>query len=202
MPRIRQVTARDAGPRVKLAYFFTWRAMVKATGREPESMLEPLQVMAHLPKLLSGYGKLSQVIDGLDRLDQRLSDLAELKAATMTNCPYCIDLGSQVARHRSGLTDEELLSLQDYQDSDLFTDVEKLVLDYSVAVSQTPVDVPDSLFCRLLEHFDEAELVQLTFIIAVESMRGRFNQALGIGSAGFSEGLVCTAPIRSPRNPL
>jgi alkylhydroperoxidase family enzyme len=197
MPRISRIAARDAGPRVKLAYYFTWRAMVKITGREPEGMLEPLQVMAHLPKLLSGYGKLCQVIDGMDRLDMRLSDLAELKAATMTNCPYCIDLGSQVARHRSGLTDEDLLALQDYRDSDLFTDVEKLVLDYSVAMSQTPVDVPDSLVARLREHLDEAAVVQLTFIIAVESMRGRFNQALGIGSAGFSEGLVCAAPIHS-----
>jgi AhpD family alkylhydroperoxidase len=198
MARIKGVTAREAGLRVRLAYFFTWRAMVKITGRATDSMLEPLQVIGHLPGLLSGYGKLEQVTTKLHKVDRRLSDLAELKAATLTNCEYCIDLGSQVARYRSGLTDEELLALQHFQDSPLFTDLEKLVMEYAAGISQTPVDVPDALFARLREHFDEAQLVELTFLIALENLRGRFNLALAIGSAGFSEGMVCAAPVRLP----
>src|SRR6266849_6572862 len=47
---------------------------------------------------------------------------------------------------------------------------------------------------RLREHFDDAQLVELTHLIAVENMRGRFNLALGIGAAGFSEGMVCAVP--------
>jgi 4-carboxymuconolactone decarboxylase len=74
----------------------------------------------------------------------RLKNLAELKAATLTNCEYCIDMGSQIAR-RTGLTDAQLLALPTYETSLLFTDLEKLVLDYAVSMSRTPVDVSDEL---------------------------------------------------------
>jgi 4-carboxymuconolactone decarboxylase len=69
------------------------------------------------------------------------------------------------------------------------------VLDYAVGMSRTPVDVPDALFDRLRQHFDEAQLVELTHVIALENLRGRFNLALGIGAAGFSEGSVCAVPM-------
>ena len=196
MARIKPVTAREGGPQVRLAYAFARRALAKMTGRETDRMSEPLGLFAHLPSLLRAYGMMEQAAAGLHHVDQRLSDLAELKAATMTSCEYCIDLGSQIARHRSGVTDAQLLALPRYQDSELFTDLEKLVLDYAVGMSRTPVDVPDALFTRLREHFDDAQLVELTFTIALENLRGRFNLALGIGSAGFSEGMVCAVPDR------
>ena len=64
-------------------------------------------------------------------------------------------------------------------------------------MSRTPVDVPDGLVAKLLEHLDEGQLVELTHVIALENMRGRFNLALGIGAAGFSEGMVCAVPERA-----
>ena len=53
---------------------------------------------AHLPGLLRGYAKLEQATAKLDRVDKRFRALAELKAATLTQCAYCIDLGSQISR--------------------------------------------------------------------------------------------------------
>ena len=193
--------ARARGLRVKLIYYFTRRSMAQLSGRETERMLEPLQMFAHSPALLNAYAKLEQATAKLHCVDKRLSDLAELKAATMTSCEYCIDLGSQIARRRSGLTDEHLLALPRYRDSELFTKTEKLVMDYAVAMSRTPVDVPDELFVRLREHFGDAQLVELTYIIALENLRGRFNLALGIGAAGFSEGMVCAVPAQPGRRP-
>jgi 4-carboxymuconolactone decarboxylase len=201
MARIAGVSADEGGLRLKLVYFFMRRGLPRLAGREPqrpERILEPLEMFAHLPGLLNAYGKLEQANAKLDRLDQRLSDLAELKAATLTSCEYCIDLGSQVARQRSGLSDEKLLALPRYRESELFGEVEKLVLDYAVGMSRTPVEVPDALFARLREHLDEAQLVELTFVIALENLRGRFNLALGIGAAGFSEGMVCALPATAP----
>jgi alkylhydroperoxidase family enzyme len=195
MARIQGAPTR--GPRARLIYYFARRSLGRLAGREPARMLEPLQMFAHSPALLGAYARLEQATAGLHRVDKRLSDLAELKAATLVSCEYCIDLGSQVARRRSGLSDEQLLALPRYRDSELFTDIEKLVLDYSVGMSRTPVDVPDELFARLREHFDDAQLVELTYVIALENLRGRFNLALGIGSAGFSEGTVC-APADRP----
>jgi 4-carboxymuconolactone decarboxylase len=148
---------------------------------------------AHLPSLLKGYAKLEQATAKLHGLDRRLHALAELKAATLTHCEYCIDMGSQVSR-RWGLSDEELLALPSYRTSPLFSELDKLVLDYAVAMSRTPVVVSDELVSKLRQHLDDGQLVELTHHIALENMRGRFNVALGIGAAGFSEGMVCAVP--------
>jgi AhpD family alkylhydroperoxidase len=193
MARIERVSKSDAGLRVKLAYFFTRRQLARLTGREPEDIIEPLELYAHAPGLMFAYGKLEAASAQQDRVDWRLKVLAGLKAATLTHCEFCIDLGSQVAR-LSGLSDEQLLAMPNYRGSDLFTNLEKLVLDYATGMSRTPVEVPDSLFARLREHFDEAQLVELTSAIALENMRGRFNLALGVGAAGFSAGMVCAVP--------
>lgn len=193
MARIAGVSARQSGWRIRLAHWFTRRSMAQMTGRAPEGMVEPLELFVHTPALLHAYAGLEQAAAGLTRVERRLMLLAELKAATLTHCEYCIDLGSQVAR-RSGLSDAHLLALPSYRSSPLFTETEKLVLDYAVAMSRTPVEVPDTLFAALRERFDDAQLMELSFVIALENLRGRFNLALGVGAAGFSEGMVCAAP--------
>ncbi len=193
MTRIAGVSAREAGLLVKIVYGFTRRSLAQLAGRDPEQMLEPLELYARTPKVLLSYAALEWATAGLDRLNSRLRCLAELKAATLTHCEYCIDLGSQAAR-LTGISDEQLLALPRYSDSELFTDLEKLVLDYAVGMSRTPVDVSEALFARLRQHFDEAQLVELTHVIALENLRGRFNMALGIGAAGFSDRMVCAIP--------
>ena len=193
MTRISGVSARQAGPLVKLGYRFARRHIARLTGREPEGMIGPVEMYAHVPELLRGYAKLEQATAKLHRVDKHFKALAELKAATLTHCEYCIDLGSQIAR-RWGLSDEQLLALPSYRTSPLFTDLDKLVLDYAVGMSRTPVEVSDELVAQLREHFDDAQLVELTHLIALENMRGRFNLALGVGAAGFSEGMVCAVP--------
>jgi 4-carboxymuconolactone decarboxylase len=106
-------------------------------------------------------------------------------------------MGSAISR-RWGLTDEEILALPGYQASPLFSELDKLVLDYAVGRTRTPAGVPDELFDRLREYLDDGQLVELTHHIALENMRGRFNLALGIGSAGFSDGMVCAVPAAHP----
>lgn len=187
--RIKGVSARETGPLVRIGYRFARRQIARLSGREPERMIEPVEMYAHVPGLLRGYARLEQATARLHRVDDRLKVLAELKAATLTHCEYCIDLGSQIAR-RCGLSDEQLLALPSYRTSALFTDVEKLVLDYAVGMSRTPVEVSDALVAELRRHFDDAQLVELTHLIALENMRGRFNLALGVGAAGFSDGMM------------
>jgi AhpD family alkylhydroperoxidase len=193
MARIQGVPARQAGLYVKIAYHFTRRGMAKLTGRTPERMLEPLEMYAHRPVLLKGYAKFERASARLHGLDKRLHALAELKAATLTHCEYCIDMGSAISR-RWGLTDQEILALPGYQASPLFSELDKLVLDYAVGMSRTPADVPGELFGRLRQHLGDSQIVELTHHIAMENMRGRFNLALGIGPAGFSEGMACAMP--------
>ena len=197
MARIKPVSSAQAGLRVKIAYHFTRRSIGKLTGRETERMIEPVQMYAHVPVLFRGYAKLEQATAKLHRLDKRLHALAELKAATLTQCEYCIDMGSAISR-RWGLTDEEILALPSYQTSPLFSELDKLILDYAVGMSRTPAQVPEELFDRLRQHLDDGQIVELTHHIALENMRGRFNLALGIGPAGFSNGMVCATPAVHP----
>ena len=193
MPRLTGVSDRDAGLGAKIAFFFTKRSFRQMTGLETATMLEPLRMYAYIPKLLNAYGRLESAESKMDILSPRHRALAELKSAMTVRCEYCIDLGSAIA-HGWGLTDEELLALSDYQTATCFSDLDKLILEYATALSRTPVEVPDELFEGLRTHFDNAQLVGLTHIITLGNLRGRFNLALGIGAAGFSEGRVCALP--------
>jgi AhpD family alkylhydroperoxidase len=189
MARIETVAREGLKQDVEMALTYTRMGIAQLTGRETERMIEPLELYAHLPVLFRGIGGLEQATAELSGIDRRYAALAELKAATMTQCEYCIDLGSQISR-RWGLSDEELLALPSYRTSCEFDDVDCLVLDYAVAMSSTPVAVTDELFALLKEHFTDAQLVELTHHIAIENMRGRFNLAMGVGAAGFSDGMV------------
>jgi AhpD family alkylhydroperoxidase len=197
MSRMPDLNPAEHGLFVKLARPLARRKVAALTGRETETMLEPLDAYARAPRLLFGIAMLEEATAKLHRMPERLKVLAELKAATLTQCEYCIDIGSQIA-HRGGITEEQLLALPHYRDSDLFSEEEKLVIDYAVGMSSTPVSVPDELFDNLRARFDDAQIVELTNIIALENMRGRFNLALDIGSAGFRDGMVCAVPDTAP----
>lgn len=196
MARIQGVPKSKASPMVKLAYRFGPRMMRKLTGREPQrgNGLEPFQVWAYQPKMMMGMGKFNQAVRKGTSVDERLKNLIELKGAQMIGCEYCVDLGSQICRN-SGLSDEELLALPDYRSSSLFSDREKAALDYAVAMMRTPVEMTDELFSRMREHFTEKQMVEISAHMTVVNI-DRFNAAFGIGSAGFSDGMVCLVADR------
>jgi AhpD family alkylhydroperoxidase len=196
MTRIQGVTKSQASPMVKVAYRFGPKMMKKLTGREPENGngLEPMEIWAYQPKMMMGMGRFNQAVRKGHSVDERLKNLIELKGAQMIGCEYCVDLGSQICRN-SGLSDEELLALPNYRSSNLFTDREKVALDYTVAVMRTPVEVTDELFARMRAHFTENQMVEVTAHLTLVNL-DRFNAAFGVGSAGFSQGMVCVLPDR------
>ena len=201
MARIQGVPQEQASPIVKLVYRFMRKGMKKQTGREAAhgTGIEPVAIWAHQPKMMSGMGKFQQAVRKGHSVEERLKYLIELKGAQMIGCEYCVDLGSQICRN-SGFSDDELLALPRYRQSDLFTEREKLALDYTVAVMRTPVEVTDELFARMKEHFSEEQLVEITALLTVVNL-DRFNAAFGIGSAGFSGGMVCLTPDRPAVKP-
>ncbi len=201
MARIQGVPQEQAGPILKLVYRFMRRGMKKMTGREAAhgSGIEPVEVWAHQPRLMSGMGRFQQAVRKAHTVDERLKYLVELKGAQMIGCEFCVDLGSQICRH-SGFSDAELLALPRYRDSDLFTEREKTALDYTVAMMRTPVEVTDELFARMKQYFSDKQLVEITALLTVVNL-DRFNAAFGIGSAGFSDGMVCVPPERPASRP-
>jgi alkylhydroperoxidase family enzyme len=201
MARIQGVPQDQAGPIVRLVYRFMRRGMKKMTGREAAhgSGIEPVEIWAHQPKMMSGMGKFQGAVRKGNAVDDRLKYLVELKGAQMIGCEFCVDLGSQICRN-SGFSDEELLAIPRYRQSDLFSEREKVALDYTVAVMRTPVEVTDEMFARIKEQFTDEQLVEITALLTVVNL-DRFNAAFGVGSAGFSEGMVCLAPDRPAVQP-
>jgi 4-carboxymuconolactone decarboxylase len=189
MTRINVVSRRRANPLVRLIYRLSRRQL----GRE----VDPVAVYAHAPGLLIGYGAFERASARQKRVDERLKVLAETKAAAIVNCEFCCDIASSIARE-TGITEAQLLALPSYRESEQFSQLERLVLDYASAITRTPASVGEELFAALREHFDERQMVELTNVIALENMRARFNSAFDMTPAGFSEGIVCVAPERAP----
>jgi 4-carboxymuconolactone decarboxylase len=95
---------------------------------------------------------------------------------------------------KQGITEQQLLDLAVFETSSAFSELEKLVLRFTVAMTLTPVDVSDELFVELQKHFSPAQIVELTSAIAWENYRARFDHAFGAEAEGFSAGAVCALP--------
>jgi 4-carboxymuconolactone decarboxylase len=160
-------------------------------GRVPE----PLPVMAHHPVLMGAHGGLEFAFEHSRRAPKKLKLLAEMKAAAVAGCEWCLDFGSFLGRE-GGLTEQQLRDLPRFRESDAFTPDEKLVVEYAEGISKTPIDVPDELFDRLRARFDEAQILELTYAAALENFRARINKSLGIESQNYTEGAVCAVPER------
>jgi alkylhydroperoxidase family enzyme len=182
---------KNPGLLTRIAYRMARR---QAGGRLPE----PVALMAHSPLLMHGYGGLELAYSRAKHAPKHLLALAELKASALAGCEWCMDFGSWLATTESGVSEEQLRELPRFRESDVFSEEEKLVLEYAEAISRTPVDVPDQLAERMRERFDEAQIVELTWAAAIENMRARFNWALGIESQGWSEGSFCLRPETLP----
>src|SRR5438552_300434 len=111
-----------------------------------------------------------------------------------------MDIGSAVGR-AVGVTETQLRDLPAYRTSASFSPLEKVVIEYAETMTHTPVDVPEALFAALRQHFNEAQLVELTAAIAWENYRARFAHALAIEAQGFSEGAFCILPERPAAQP-
>jgi AhpD family alkylhydroperoxidase len=170
--------ARPRGPVARFAY--------AVSRRRYGHVLGPIAVTAHNPLLLAGYSTFELALERANRVDRRLEELGAMRAATMTGCPFCIDIGYAMLGEL-GFTPEQVLDVARWRESDAFSPDERLVLEYAEAMTQTPVQVSDELFDRLRARFDEAAIVELTAAIAIENYRGRFNHAVGLGSEGFCE---------------
>jgi alkylhydroperoxidase family enzyme len=86
---------------------------------------------------------------------------------------------------RLGTPTEKIDALADYAKSPLFTDAEKVALEYADAITDTNCDVEDELFARLQQHYDDDTIAELTMIISWENASSRFNRAFRIPSQGL-----------------
>ena len=153
----------------------------KMFGKVPES----LGVMWHnRPVLKFGLG-LGQKSAKWHACDEDLKSYAHMAVASLIGCSWCLDLGYFQA-HNEGLDVTKAREVPRWRESDVFTPLERDVLEYAEAMSQTPPTVTDELSARLLEQLGAPALVELTAWVALANLYARTNVALGIEAQGFA----------------
>lgn len=80
---------------------------------------------------------------------------------------------------------EKLAEVASWRDSKLFSEAERVALEYAECITYTDRRVDDALFARVKQHFTEPQIVELTAIVALENFRSKFNPPLGIEAQGF-----------------
>lgn len=130
-----------------------------------------------------------------DRLDPTLKSYAQLASAGVIGCSWCLDFGYFLA-HNDKLDLSRVREVPRWRESDVFTPLERDVLEYAEAMSTTPLGVTDEMVDRLVEQLGVEAVVELTQMVALENMRSRFNSAAGLQSQGYSD--VCDLPLAVP----
>lgn len=117
--------------------------------------------------------------------DENLKSFAHMAVASMVGCTWCLDFNYFEA-HNKGLDMDKAREVPRWRESDVFTDVERDVMEYAEAMSTTEPTVTDEMVDRLLKKLGPAAVVELTSAIAFANLTTRANVALGIESDGFA----------------
>lgn len=128
-------------------------------------------------------------------LDTTLTSYAQLASAGVIGCSWCLDFGYFMA-HNEHLDLAKVREVPRWRESDVFTPLERRVMEYAEAMSTTPLTVTDEMVADLVDELGPAAVVELTQLIAAENMYSRFNSGVGLHSQGYSD--VCELPLAVP----
>jgi len=193
MSRIPALAPQDAGPLVRVAYAVARRRL----GEVPE----PLAVTAHHRKLFVASVRHELAVEKATRvMPKGLVQLAVYRTAWTVGCSWCVDFGTMLIR-LDGLDVDRLTHIADFETSDVFSDEERDVIRYADAMTATPMTVTDQQVHALVGRYGHDGVVELTYQIALENERARFNHALGITSQGFGSGDTCRVPWSADEKP-
>jgi 4-carboxymuconolactone decarboxylase len=140
--------------------------------------ISPLyQLLLHSPPIASGWEALLTAIRQKCKLAPALRELVILRIAVLNKAPYEFEAHAPIAR-AAGLSDAKIQALNSNA-LDAFDARELLVLEYCDAMTQN-IHVPDALYTRIKQAFDETGIVELTATIAAYNMVSRFLEALHV----------------------
>ena len=139
----------------------------------------------HNRKVLNFSFSLGRKAQKWNQCDENLKSFAHMAVASLVGCSFCLDLGYFQA-HNEGLDLTKAREVPRWRESDVFTPLERDVMEYAEAMSLTPPTVTDALSARLLEALGAPALVELTAFIGLANLYTRTNTAFGIESQEFS----------------
>ncbi len=164
-----------------------YRVLARLSRRRYGLVVDPGAALAHNMSVTRSYALFEFQVQRWRGLDRALKDLAVMAAAAAIGCAWCLDFGYWEATMLHKVPAEKIRAVPAWRDSDVFTALERLVLEYAEAMTATPPTVTDEMAEGLRRHLGEAGLVELTAIIAVENLRSRMNAALGLTAQGFKD---------------
>ena len=161
--------------------FLVKRFSKKLLGRVPE----PLAVYWHNPAVLKATMGIGAKAQKWDACDLSLKSFAHMAVSAQIGCSWCLDFAYFQAFNER-LDMDKACEVPRWRDSVVFTPLERAVMGYAEAMTQTPPTVTDEMVAELLDQLGEAALVELTAFIALANMNSRGNVALGIESEGYA----------------
>jgi uncharacterized peroxidase-related enzyme len=151
-----------------------WDLMVTYGPFESQAgaMANRLPIFEHMWRLLTQLSKEAV-------LPKRYLELAIIAVSLVNQCEFCVvQHGPKLAVEGISLKGAE--TLLDWQNHPELTDVDKLVVEYAIAVTSNWHRIRDAMFERLRSHFSEAQIVELTWRIALCGAFNRFNDVLQV----------------------
>ena len=168
--------------------------MIKQLGAVPE----PVEVTYNNPKVAISSQEFSAGVATWDAVDASVKTFAHMAVAAQVGCSWCLDINYFLAQNHH-LDLAKASQVPRWRESEMFTPLERDVLEYAEAMTNTPPTVTDELSARLLDRLGPAAMIELTVFIAFSNFSTRSNTALGIESQGFSA--ACEIPLAArPEN--
>lgn len=185
MARVRDVGPEEVPADVRDAY------VRFANGYGP--FRNQVGVFAHVPCSVEHLMGLLLELREQKNVPFRYIELAIVTVSKLNECRYC------VGHHKpllvvEGISAQGVDSILDYAAHPEFDEVDKLVVEYSMAVTNSPQRIRENVFERLRKHFTEAQIVELTLRIALCGFFNRFNDALQVDSEVGAAAEVAGAP--------
>lgn len=178
MTRQPRIPAADiSGFKGVMFKFFAKRML----GRVPSS----LGVFWHNQKVLMDVSAVGSKVKRWDTCDEQLKSFAHMAVASRVGCTWCLDFNYFEA-HNLNLDMTKAREIPRWRDADGFTPLEREVLAYAEAMTETEPTVTDEMVASLRTQLGDAALVELTAVIAFANFTTRPNVALGIESDGFA----------------
>jgi len=163
-------------------------AVLQQLGAVPE----PVEVLWNNPELALANQEFSAKVATWGAADASLKTFAHMAVAAQVGCSWCLDVNYFHALNQD-LDPAKASQVPRWRDSDVFTPLERDVLEYAEAMTNTPPTVTDELSASLLDRLGPAALVELTVFIGFANLATRCNTAHGITSQGYSD--ACEIPL-------
>jgi alkylhydroperoxidase family enzyme len=161
-------------------------------GRVPDNV----EVMWNHPAVFMDLMRMGGKVEKWGSLDSHLATFAVMAAAAEIGCSLCLDLNYFLA-HDKGLSVERAREVPRWREADIFTPLERRVMEYAEAMSQTPPTVTDEMSAALLAELGADGLLELTARVGYMNLYSRSNVALGIRSEHFAD--ACGLPPLATR---